>query len=160
MKYRRLTNDELEALEQDFIRFLSVHAITGPDWVQIKQNEPEKAMKFIEDFSDMVFEKVLQNISYIEYRNPKLLRIHHCLKDKMEIVGVEIDKDADIDLTKTDSMANALSGNGLEDAVFVFREQQEYKQAREQELYELLQKGFLITDERLFNVLSAIKNKG
>ena len=57
MKYRVLSTKELEPLKDDFIKFLSANTITGEDWAKIKSSKPNQALKLIEVFSDIVWEK-------------------------------------------------------------------------------------------------------
>ena len=40
MKYERISIDELEKLEKEFIDFLVVNGISPIDWVSIKENKP------------------------------------------------------------------------------------------------------------------------
>ena len=68
MKYRVLSTKELEPLKDDFIKFLSANTITGEDWTKIKSNKPNQASKLIEIFSDIVWEKSLEKIKYLEHR--------------------------------------------------------------------------------------------
>jgi len=58
-KYRILSSEELELLEKEFIEFLVINGITADEWQKIKASEPEKTKKFIELFSDVVFEKLM-----------------------------------------------------------------------------------------------------
>mgnify|MGYP001465575203 CR=1 FL=1 len=53
MKYRILSNKELEPLKDDFIKFLSANTVTGEDWAKIKSNKPNEALKLVEIFSDI-----------------------------------------------------------------------------------------------------------
>ena len=39
MKYKRLTTDELQALEKEFVHFLASAQITGQDWIKMKEKE-------------------------------------------------------------------------------------------------------------------------
>ena len=66
MKYKRLSVEELQALEQEFINFLAAAQITAPDWVKMKENEFAKAEELVDVFSYMVFDKVLKkdNVSH------------------------------------------------------------------------------------------------
>ncbi|GIR12148.1 MAG: hypothetical protein CM15mP23_07230 [Cryomorphaceae bacterium] len=59
MKYRILSSKELEPLKDDFIKFLSANTVTGEDWAKIKSNKPNEALKLVEIFSDIVWEKAL-----------------------------------------------------------------------------------------------------
>ena len=42
LKYRRLSKEELEALEDEFVKFLSAQSISAPDWQNIKSQNPRK----------------------------------------------------------------------------------------------------------------------
>ena len=50
MKYHVIPVNELEKLEDDFIKFLVVNGITADDWIAIKENEPVNADKIINQF--------------------------------------------------------------------------------------------------------------
>tara|TARA_B100001093_G_scaffold519801_1_gene610563 strand:- start:10055 stop:10537 length:483 start_codon:yes stop_codon:yes gene_type:complete len=90
MKYRVLSNKELESLKDDFIRFLSANTVTGKDWAKIKSNKPNEASKLIEIFSDIVWEKSLEKIKYLEHRDDKYLKVFFCGENKMEMVGFKV----------------------------------------------------------------------
>ena len=42
-KYRRLTLEELEELQKEFVDFLVINGITAEDWVKLKDNEVDKS---------------------------------------------------------------------------------------------------------------------
>ena len=65
MKYRILNNKELEPLKDDFVKFLSSNTVTGEDWDKIKSNKPNEALKLVEIFSDIVWEKALDKINLL-----------------------------------------------------------------------------------------------
>jgi len=71
MKYRRLSSEELEQLQDNFIRFLAAQSITGMDWTTMKTANPERAEELIEQFSDVVIEKTLHNVEYLEYKEKR-----------------------------------------------------------------------------------------
>ncbi|MGZ4035866.1 MAG: DUF6495 family protein, partial [Bacteroidia bacterium] len=52
MKYKRLTREELQALEPEFIHFLAAAQVTGKDWEKMKENKLEVAEELIDAFSD------------------------------------------------------------------------------------------------------------
>ena len=103
MKYRRLTEEELQALEQEFINFLAAAQITGPDWEKMKINEPQVAEELIDAFSDLVYEKVLKNIQLLEYRDEKTLNIFKFEEDKILLLGLRVKEKSEMDLTKPES---------------------------------------------------------
>ena len=90
MKYRILSNKELQPLKDDFIKFLSANTVTGEDWAKIKSNKPDEAMKLVEIFSDIVWEKALEKIKYLEHRDNKYLKVFYCGENKIEMVGFKV----------------------------------------------------------------------
>ena len=77
MKYKRLSIEELKALEKEFISFLASAQITGQDWEKMKVEEASKAEELIDVFSDLVYEKVMNKIQYLEYRDQRSINIFH-----------------------------------------------------------------------------------
>ncbi len=75
MKYRRLTSEELKSLEQEFITFLSSHQITAQEWEEYKATSPEAAEEMINLFSDIVFDKILSDITFLELRDDRGYRV-------------------------------------------------------------------------------------
>jgi hypothetical protein len=157
MKYKRLTTDELQALEKEFVHFLASAQITGSDWDKMKKNELEKADELIDVFSDMVYDKVLRKIKYLEYRDAKTLNLFYCTEDKILLVGIRVKENSTLDLTDSD-LLNKWNERDLA-SVHVVKSEKNYVKEREEEVFELLQNGCLITDERLFKVLMGEANK-
>ena len=154
MKYKRLTIEELKELEPEFIHFLAAAQITGADWDKMKKNELGKAEELIEVFSDMVYDKVLGKIKFLEYREKTTLNIFKFTEDQILLVGLRVNEHSQLDLTAADisSQWNESHAN----AVSVIKTERAYTKEREVEIFELLQSGCLITDEKLFNVLMGL----
>ena len=66
MKYTRLTKEQLEELNQEFINFLATQSITAEEWKEIKEQKPEVAEEELDIFSDLVWEGVLSKVEYLE----------------------------------------------------------------------------------------------
>ena len=64
MKYTRLTKEQFEELNQEFINFLSTQSITANEWKEIKEQKPEVAEEELDIFSDLVWEGVLSKVDY------------------------------------------------------------------------------------------------
>ena len=71
MKYSRLTKEQFEELEQEFINFLATQSITGDEWANLKANKPELAEVELDVFSDLIWEGVLNQAKYLEHISPK-----------------------------------------------------------------------------------------
>jgi hypothetical protein len=154
MKYKRLTAEELEILKPDFINFLASAQITGPDWEKMKKDENEKANELIDVFSDVVYDKVLGKISFLEYRDSKTLNIFHFAENKVELVGLRVKETSSLDLTSPEVMNQWNEFNNA--SVNVVRTQRDYVKEKQVEIFELLQTGCMITDDRLFKILNSI----
>ena len=154
MKYKRLSTEELKELEPEFINFLAAAQITGPDWDKMKKNELVKAEELIEVFSDMVYEKVLSKIKFLEYRDITTLNIFNCVEDKIILVGLRVNEHSLLDLTASEISSQWSESHAY--AVTVIKTERPYNRERGQEVFELLQNGCLITDDRLYNILSAM----
>ncbi|MGQ0826815.1 MAG: DUF6495 family protein [Bacteroidota bacterium] len=149
MKYKRLTTEELQALEKEFILFLSSAQITAQDWEKMKKNEINKANELIDVFSDAVYDKVLSKIKFLEYRDEKTLNIFNCTEDKIVLVGLRVKENSALNLTAPDVFSQWNESKISE--VNVIRTEKNYSKNREAEVFDLLQSGCLITDNRLFN---------
>ena len=160
MRYRRLTNEELKELETEFVRFLASNTVTGEDWEKIKKENPDRAENLIELFSDIVFEKTISKIEYLEYRAPTDLKIFHCKDDIIEMVGITVEGKSDIDFSKdieADKMLHQLQTSQA--SLKLMAAKKAYKKTKELELFDMMQWGCLISDGKLFNTLNALKPK-
>ncbi|MBL7883044.1 MAG: hypothetical protein JNL69_03175 [Bacteroidia bacterium] len=154
MIYKQLSSEELKALEKDFIAFLAHAQITGPDWEKMKQNELAKAEELIDVFSDVVYDKVLKKIKFLEYREPKSLHIYKCNNDNIELVGLKVNEHSNLNLTAENVFEQWNANNNA--SVTIVKSKRDYIKEREMEVFELLQTGCLITDDKLFTVLSKL----
>lgn len=152
MKYKRLGTSELKELEKEFIIFLSSAQITGLDWDKMKKNEQEKAEELIDVFSDLVYEKVMSKIFFLEFRDKKELNIFHFEDDKIVLNGIRMKEDSSIDLLSDDLFSewNANKSNEIS----IIKTEKVYIKERGIELFEMLEKGCYITDDKLFKAIA------
>lgn len=145
-KYRRLTKEELKALQKEFVEFLVVNGITADKWTAIKELKKEIAEEIIEQFSDVVWEGVLRKAKFLELRNRNELIAFQCLPEKLILMGVKI-KDTDVDIT-TKSGFEKLKRDQV--GTTFYTSEKKYFKKREEELFEMIQNGCEITDGALF----------
>jgi len=146
MKYRRLSSEELSELEKEFIDFLIINGITADVWVDLKAADKEKADSIIDSFSDVVFEGILRKTQYLDFVTPKSVKSFQCLANEIILVGVDSDKSSGIDFTKNDWQSNF---NDLK----IYNSSKQYKGAREEELFNMIQNGASISNGELFKQL-------
>lgn len=160
MKYRRLSNDELIELEKDFVKFLAANTITADDWVKLKKNDPNKVEELIGVYSDIVYDKTLTQLEFLEFKTPYDIKTFHCQKDKMVMMGIAVAPDAGVNFLEEiapKEMMAALKQSGQE--VQIYTAEKGYNDNREKELFNMLESGCLISkDGYLFKTLSKLKS--
>lgn len=151
MKYRRLTREELEPLEKDFIDFLVVNGITADEWEKMQKETPDTCTQVIDQFSDVVFEGIMRKVQYLELRTPTSLKVFQCLPDQLVLVGMDAPDDSGANFMDSSYLQKAAETppEGLK----VYTKTKSYADAREKELFDMTQKGCTITDDRLFKAL-------
>ncbi|WMJ73175.1 DUF6495 family protein [Cytophagaceae bacterium ABcell3] len=157
MKYRLLTPEELEELKPEFINFLAANTITADDYKRLQENDPEKVKELITIFSDIVMEKVLSKITFLEHRETNSLMAFECLDDRMVLIGLNIQGEANL---KDDSFIKEINENPekLNDLqVEIFKTEKPYRKEKEQEIFELVQSGAMVSDGNMYQLLKAIK---
>ena len=164
MKYRRLTLEELKELEKEFTQFLAAQNIQPEDWQTMKQEEPDRVEQLIEQFSDIVFDKVLGKIEYLEHRTAKELKIFHFREDQIELAGLAVDPNNEsIDLTDQqviDQLARDFDSIAGEGDVKIFTSAKPYTKDKKEEIFELSESGCYVVDGKLFETLKELKEGG
>lgn len=145
-KYRLLNNDELAHFEEEFVKYLVVNGISADDWRKLVEEKPNDAQKIVDMFSDVVFEKIMRQTEFLEFRSSKYIQAIHCLQDKMITVALSAKVDA-LDLEKMD-WTSASPGDFV-----IHKAEKTYNLPREKELFELTEKGFTISDGKLYKAL-------
>lgn len=146
MKFRRLTNEELREMEKEFIEYLVVNGIVAEDWEKMKTDEPEKAERIVDLFSDVVFESTLRKVMFLDAVLDDSIMCFQCLDEKMVLVGI---RTKEADLTKVTDFTQLKN-------VEVFTSEKPYNDDRQEELFQLTQTGCSISDGKLFKQLSLL----
>ncbi|MBC9813848.1 hypothetical protein H9Y05_15335 [Crocinitomicaceae bacterium CZZ-1] len=157
MKFRCLTNEELTVLEDDLKAFLIVNGIDGDEWAKINQNEPEKAMKLVEIFSDSVLQIAYSNIHYVEYRSPKTCIVFHCGDTDTEIISLQLNETAPADLSTPESIHHALVNHAGE--IQFIRQSKPNNKTREEEIHQLLDQGCVPSSKEFWVSLEAVTHQ-
>ena len=153
-KYRSLTHEELESMEKEFIDFLVLNGITGEDWEKLKKENPENAEGICDAFSDVVFTKILKKCRYIESYTPKHLVAIFCDEKKMHLQGLEAPADSSVNFTNKDEFEKLK--NNPPAGIQRIKSEKEYSQEREMEIWNMLNNGFFISDQKLYMTLFSL----
>lgn len=145
MKYRCLTDEELQELEEEFKQFLIANGVHAEEWEELNKKEDDRVMQLVEIFSDIVMEKALTNIKFLEHTTPTDIKAFACFDKEMVLIGVTSANKA-LDFTK-----NALAD--FKDKLSIFKTNKVYSKQREEEVFQLLESGCSIIDENRFKKL-------
>ena len=152
--YRRLSKEELQPLEKEFVEFLVLNGITANDWEKMKAEDVAKAERFVELFSDVVFESILRKLSFLEHRVQKSVKAFQCLPDKLVVVTMKVADHEPADFTNASYLAEAARNPPA--TLKVSYADKGYSTSREKELFEMMQMGCSIADGTLFKTLSGM----
>lgn len=148
MKYKQFTKEQLEELHEEFAIFLASQQIERSEWEDIKNKKPEVAEEELNIFSDLVWEKVLENTNYIEYFSNNTLNLFKCNKNEIQRIVVKVNKEG-IDLLKKQDFDWFLDHSN-DDAIEYLKGHKKYDKKRNFEIFDLIQKGGVISKGELF----------
>ncbi|CAI8253779.1 MAG: Uncharacterised protein [Formosa sp. Hel1_33_131] len=151
MKYTRLTKEQFEELNQEFINFLATQSITAKEWKDIKEQKPEVAEEELDIFSDLVWEGVLSKVAYLENIAPQHMYLFKVDALQLRLIGVKIKRDT-IDLTTKEGFS-WLRENLMSDEVELFNADKSIVADKNTKLFELIKQGSSITKGDLFKYL-------
>ena len=148
MKYTRLTKEQFDELEEEFINFLATQSITAEEWRSLKAEKPEVAEEELDIFSDLVWEGVLSKVNYLENISEQHMHLFHCAEKEMNLISVKI-LNPDIDLG-TEEGFGWFRKNWQSDFVEYLTASKAYSEDRNLDKFELIQKGAVITKGALY----------
>ena len=153
-KYRLLTLAELASLEKEFIDYLVVNGIVAEDWLLMKKNDIEQAEAIVATFSDVVFEAILRKAKYLEVRGRHFMYTYQCNENNLVLVALEVPESAEVDFTNPSYVAQAMKSPPS--SLSVYTSTKPYHKVRELELFDMLQAGCELTDDKLFKALCLV----
>ena len=154
-KYRTLTNDEIQHLEKEFIDFLIINGITGEDWERIKRTNESKTNRLIELFSDVIFEKILRDIKFLDHYSPNSIKTFRCDTERIYLVAMD-SSDPEYNLSTKEGVNKAKSTPPKD--LEIYKTDKEYHPNREAELFRMLSNGCQISNGALYEaILSSLK---
>lgn len=134
MKYRRLTPEELEPLKEEFLKYLLVANITPEAWEELKKQDNLQAEKHLDTFSDLVFDKILKDITFVDVINENRIETYQFLKEKALVYIIENKR------TGTQNLKE-LQLNKLDiESVEISKGEKNIEENRETEVFRTLQK--------------------
>ena len=148
MKYTRLTKEQFEELHQEFINFLATQSITAEEWADIKSDKPEVVEEELDIFSDLVWEGVLKQVTYLEHISPQQMHLFHLKEKDMHLIAVKLNKDT-TDLTTSEGF-EWFRNNLMSDDVEFLTANKVYSDDKALDKFKLIQQGGVITKGDLY----------
>ena len=147
-KYRLLSKEELETLQPEFIQYLASNGIDADKWQQILEQDTKEMDLHIATFSDIVMQKSLEKVKYIEHRTATDLKLFYFDQEEAFLIAL---KSKTIDLEHLER----LSPEQL-DQIDLFKANKKYTSTRETEIFDLLNKGCVISEGALYYQLKKL----
>jgi hypothetical protein len=156
MKYARLTREQLDSLQQEFINFLATQTITSQEWQTIKKEQPKVAEQELDVFSDLVWEGALSQAKFLENISPKLLFLFKLEAQQMSLISVKVVQ-VGIDITTKEGYS-WLQKNYATDDVEFYTATKTYTEDKNLDIFKLIQQGAAITKGDLYGFFQGILN--
>ena len=153
MKFRILSDEELQHFEEDLKHFLIANGVHADEWETINKENPEKAIALVKLFSDSVLQKVYERIKFIEHRTQSSCMVFHMMEESIELISINVKEGCTADLSTPEKIHNALVHQANE--LTIFTTQKAYNKEREVEIHEMLEQGCVLSDEKFWNALKA-----
>jgi hypothetical protein len=154
MKYRILSDEELQHLEGDLKAFLIINGVHGEEWAELNQKEPQKALELVELFSDQVMQTVYEKVRFLEHRTPDSCIVFHFGENEQELIALQKKPGSAVDLSSVDGIHEALTK--MPKDLSFFTSKKNYKDSREMEIHQLIEQGAVLSDAVFWNSLKEI----
>lgn len=148
MKYKQLAKEQFEALHEEFSKFLATQQIDVKEWDLIKKEKPNVAEEELNLFSELVWENVLNKINYLEHFSKQNINLFKCDDKEILRVVVQVQK-PEFDFFNEKDYKWFID-NTNDDSIQFFKGSKAYSNERNLELFDLIQKGSVISDGILY----------
>ena len=148
MKYARLTKQQLEELHPEFVNFLATQSITAEEWSILKKEKPQVAEEELDVFSDLIWEGVLNKVTYLENISPQHMHLFHLTEKEMKLISIKV-MNPDIDLGTKTGFA-WFKNNYQSDFVEYLTASKAYSEDKNLDKFTLIQQGGVITKGELY----------
>lgn len=156
MKYARLTKEQLEELHPEFTNFLATQSIDKKEWEELKNNKPDVALQEIDIFSDLIWDRALTNVKFIDHFSKNHIFLFKCYDNYIESLVV-ITSNIEVDFFTSEGI-EWLSENLFSDAVEIQKGKKTVENMRNESIFEIIQNGGVISKGDLFSKLITLLN--
>lgn len=154
MKYARLTKEQLEEMHKEFSTFLATQGIDEKEWTEIKTKKPKLAEEQIDIFSDLVWEKVLLKVNFLEHFSKQQMFLFKINEFEISLIALKVDNPG-IDLTTPEGY-QWLRSNLKDDQVTLYTSTKPIEEERNSDIFALIKQGANITKGELYSYFEKI----
>lgn len=154
MKYRILSDEELQHLEGDLKAFLIINGVHSEEWAKLNRDQPQKALELVELFSDQVLQTVYEKVKFLEHRTPDSCIVFHFGEQEQELIAIQKKPGTVVDLASVDGIHEALTKTP--DKLTFFTSKKNYTHSREMEIHRLIEQGAVLSDAVFWDSLKEI----
>ena len=152
MKYRILTAEELQPLENDLKAFLIVNGLDGDEWKKLNAEHPEKAVQVIAAFSDAVLQVVYERLQFLEFRGPDNIMVFKVGKEMTEMISLQWPSDSAVDLSTPEGIHSAILNNAGK--IQWFASEKPTGEDKEAAIHRMIGQGCIPSSEEFWNSLN------
>ncbi|KIX20431.1 histidyl-tRNA synthetase [Flavobacterium sp. 316] len=157
MKYARLTKEQLEELHPEFITFLATQSIDKKEWDELKKNNSEIVSQEIDIFSDMIWDRAVSNVNFIDHFSKNYIFLFKCVENIVYSYVINT-KEESVDFLSTDGI-NWLSENIFSDVIEIQKGRKDISDDRNGALFSIIKQGGIISKGELFTKLEHLLNQ-
>ena len=155
VKYRYLTDEELHDFEEEFKHFLIANGLHTEEWERLNNEDPDKAIEVVGLFSNLILDKVYDNVKFVLHVGQKDLKAFKFYDDRAVLIGV--DYKGKHDFPKNDILK--FIAENASDMLIYSTSKSFSKENRNQEVHFLVKLGGDMSDGQVFDFLYKIKEK-
>jgi len=148
-KYRTLRHNELKELQKEFVDYLVISGIDAKEWVKIKEDSPAKAVRIIELFSDVIFEKILHKTRHIFKVEKDTLFLFNYAEDSARLMIFQFPENFGL----REKSQKEIIAFAKQNQMRSIPQSKKYIRTREEELFSMLQSGCDICPKSFYEAM-------
>ena len=153
VKYRLLSDKELNELKEEFTQFLIIQGIHNDEWNKINKNNPEKALQIVAVFSDTVLEKSYSKVKYLEYKSKSFFSVFEIGEKASKVLQISTSNDV-INLEDINNIRKHL----LSKEISIQKGEKKHSKERGMEIHQLIFQGCSFTTEETWLHINKLIN--
>ena len=142
-------------MEDDFSNYLYDHGYNQFEWKVLQDQNSDVAFNMLGEYSDQIFDRLVRDVQYLEYRSDKQLRAIECHKDHIISIGIQIPEKSTLSLTDISSLKELKRQETV--PYKCFKEVYPYNTDRDHEIFDLIEAGCYVVDSSVFEQLNLLR---